>query len=69
MLVNAALKIDRRNRRFEEWNGGGAHPQWLTSSELDTMFASGRHFARKFRPDDPVLDQIDEALGISAKVG
>ena len=69
VLVNANLKIDRHNRRFEDWNGGGAHPQWLTSTELEAMFASGCHFARKFRPDDPVLDQIDEALGISAKVG
>jgi hypothetical protein len=69
VLVNAGLKIDRHNRRFEEWNGGGSHPQWLTSAELDAMFASGCHFARKFRPDDPVLDRIDEALGISAKVG
>lgn len=68
VLVNAGLTIDRHNRRFEEWNGGGAHPQWLTSAELDAMLASGCHFARKFRPDEPVLDQIDEALGISALV-
>lgn len=68
VLVNAGLKIDRHNRRFEEWNGGGAHPQWLTSADLDAMFASGCHFARKFLPDDPVLDTIDEALGISARV-
>lgn len=69
VLVNAGLKIDRHNQRFEDWKGGGAHPQWLTSVDLDAMFASGCHFARKFQPDDPVLDRIDEALGISAKMG
>ena len=63
ILCNSGLQIDRHNRRFEVWEGG-AHPQWLTSAHLEEMFASGCHFARKFRPDEPVLDQIDEALGI-----
>jgi hypothetical protein len=65
VLCNADVIINRHNKRFERWNGGGAHPQWLTSSELDEMLASGCHFARKFLPNDPVLDQLDEALGIA----
>jgi hypothetical protein len=64
ILCNSGLVIDRHNRRYERWNGGGAHPQWLTSADLNDMLRSGCHFARKFKADDPVLDQIDEALGI-----
>lgn len=56
------LSVSRDNRRFARWNGGGAHPQLLTADDLDAMFASGAHFARKFRHDDPVLDRIDEVL-------
>jgi len=67
ILCNSGLRIDRHNRRFERWEGG-AHPQWLTSADFDEMLASGCHFARKFRPDEPVLDQIDEALGITGKL-
>lgn len=62
VICNSDLVIDRHTRRFEKWNGGGAHPQWLGSAELDEMIASGCHFARKFKPDDPVLDQIDEII-------
>lgn len=68
ILCNSGLQIDRHNRRFERWEGG-AHPQWLTSADLDKMLGSGCHFARKFRPAEPVLDQLDEALGIKSRVG
>lgn len=50
------------NRRFAEWNGGGAHPQILTEADLQPMFASGAFFARKFAADAPVLDAIDAHL-------
>jgi hypothetical protein len=67
VLCNSGLEIDRHNRRFEKWKGGGAHPQWLGSADLDEMLASGCHFARKFKPNDPALDQIDEILFTKAK--
>ena len=38
------------------------HPKWLTSDDLDAMLASGFWFARKFRPDEPVLDELDRLL-------
>jgi hypothetical protein len=66
VLCNSDLRIDRHNRRFERWEGG-AHPRWLTSPDLDRMLGSPCHFARKFHPDEPVLDQIDEALGIKSR--
>ena len=38
------------------------HPKWLTTQDLDAMRASGLWFARKFRPDEPVLDNLDRLL-------
>ncbi len=61
------LTINRNNKRYAKWNGGGAHPQDLTVAELDLILASGAHFARKFRPDDPVLDRLDAILGAGQK--
>ena len=54
------LSLD--NRRFAEWNGGGAHPQSLTEADLDAMFASGAYFARKFEAGSSVRDHIDARL-------
>ena len=56
------LKVQRDSRRYARWNGGGAHPALLGREDLDGIMASGAHFARKFAPDDPVLDLIDEML-------
>ena len=38
------------------------HPKWLTSEDLDVMLQSGLWFARKFRPDEPLLDELDRLL-------
>ncbi|MDE2403597.1 MAG: hypothetical protein KGM17_02640 [Sphingomonadales bacterium] len=56
------LTLQRDNRRYAQWNGGGAHPAVLGAADLDAMLASGAHFARKFRHAHPVLDLIDERL-------
>lgn len=53
-----------RTFRFAEWNGGGAHPTNLGMADFDDMLGSGDHFARKFEEDDPVLDAIDDHLGL-----
>ncbi|KAL1330411.1 hypothetical protein HN51_047635 [Arachis hypogaea] len=37
-------------------------PRPLNSSDFDDMIRSGAVFARKFQPDDPVLDLIDQKL-------
>lgn len=56
------LVINRDNKRFAEWNGGGAHPMTLGIDELPRILASGAHFARKFDGSSLVLDAIDRAL-------
>ena len=56
------LRLVRDNHRYAQWNGGGAHPQLLTSGDLAGIRASNAHFARKFDHGDPVLDRIDEFL-------
>ena len=63
VLGNAhGLKISKATRRFSEWLGGGAHPQILGLSDLPAIISSKAHFARKFEPNSPVLDEIDKML-------
>lgn len=63
LLMNEPdLTICLDNRRFAEWNGGGAHPMLLGEAQLEQMFASGAFFARKFAEGAPVLDRIDARL-------
>lgn len=53
------------NRRFIRWSGPGAKsPETLTRADLEAARASGAHFARKFNPDDPTLDDLDRSLGL-----
>lgn len=63
MLLNQSdLRIERDNRRYAEWNGGGAHPMTLGEAQLNEMLASGAFFARKFELGAPVLDMIDARM-------
>ena len=50
--------------RCIDWTAGGRHPKELGIEDLPAIMASGAHFARKFAPENPVLDAIDESLGI-----
>lgn len=66
VLCNApGITINRDNRRFTEWNGGGAHPMTLGSDEIDRVLASSAHFARKFDGGGAALDRIDQALNVA----
>ncbi|MEH3123112.1 MAG: hypothetical protein PGN16_14235 [Sphingomonas phyllosphaerae] len=56
------LRLVRDNRRYAQWNGGGAHPQLLADADLGAISASNAHFARKFAQGAPVLDRIDAML-------
>lgn len=56
------LKICRDNRRFAEWNGGGAHPMILTSAQLPDIFKSNAFFARKFGDTPNLIEQVDAHL-------
>ncbi len=63
VLMNAPqLNICLDNKRFAEWNGGGAHPMVIGIDQVDEMLGSGAFFARKFAHQSPVLDVIDRSL-------
>jgi hypothetical protein len=62
LLNEAALTIERDNRRYVPFAPGAPHPDTLTSGDYDTLLASGADFARKFDAavDSRVLDLLDE---------
>ena len=63
VLCNApGLGIVNRTFRYALWDG--AHPVDLTSGDFQRVVGSGAHFARKFRENDPVLDLLEEHLGV-----
>ncbi|KAK1290073.1 hypothetical protein QJS10_CPB18g01205 [Acorus calamus] len=48
---------------FISWdNPPKQHPHYLTLSDMATMVDSNAPFARKFHPNDPVLDKVDAEL-------
>jgi hypothetical protein len=63
LLGDPSLAVERDHRRFARFSRPGApHPDILTSSDLDSLLASGADFARKFdaEVDSEVLDRLDE---------
>lgn len=56
------LSVQRDNRRYAQWNGGGAHPAFLGLPDFAGILRSNAHFARKFKSNDPVLDALDDFL-------
>lgn len=52
------------NRRFSKWPEPVAHPKWLAEEDFIDIINSDAWFSRKFLPDDPVLDRLDEHLGL-----
>ena len=61
-LHAAGLPLSGDTRRYTAWAPGAAHPALLGSDDLDAILASGADFARKFAPDDPVLDELDRVV-------
>lgn len=62
IMNEPGLRVCRDNKRFAEWNGGGAHPILLDEAQLDEVLGSGAFFARKFQRDAPIIDKIDKSL-------
>jgi hypothetical protein len=62
------LKISKATKRFADWSqsAGGPHggpsPKVLTLDDLPAIASSKSHFARKFAPESPVLDELDKML-------
>ena len=61
-LHAAGLPLSGETRRYTAWAPGAAHPALLGADDLDAILASGADFARKFAPDDPVLDALDRVV-------
>ncbi|MER3432125.1 MAG: hypothetical protein C4288_01510 [Leptolyngbya sp. ERB_1_1] len=56
------LKLDSNDWRYKDWSTGEPHPKTLDRSDLPKLQASSAHFARKFPPDAPVLDDLDRLI-------
>jgi len=63
-----SLKLSPELKHYVAWDAD-CHPKVLDSGDLPKALSSGAHFARKFAPDSPVLNEIDRLLGIEAKSG
>ena len=63
ILANTpGLRICLDNKRYAEWNGGGAHPVAVEVDHVPAILASGQHFARKFALKSPAIAEIDRAV-------
>jgi hypothetical protein len=64
VIANAPnLKLSTGTSRFCNWTGGKeGHPRDLGLDDLPAIISSNAHFARKFTPGSPVLDEIDKIL-------
>ncbi|WP_242186922.1 beta-1,6-N-acetylglucosaminyltransferase [Sphingomonas sp. CARO-RG-8B-R24-01] len=63
----AGLNICRDNKRYAEWNGGGAHPVAVEVAHVPAILASGAHFARKFALHSPAIEQIDATMTVGSE--
>lgn len=66
VVANAeGVRVAFRNFRYLHWTDTPG-PRLLRSDDVPRIAQSGAHFARKFAPDDPALDLLDELLGLPA---
>jgi hypothetical protein len=56
------LRICKDSKRYEDWTGGTAHPEWLTVADVPKIIRSGAHFARKFHPNGDAQGFINERV-------
>ncbi len=59
-----AFRLSKSNYRFIDWSSGDPHPKVLEMDDLKSILSSSAHFARKFAPDSPILDRLDDYLEI-----
>ncbi len=64
LLYNSSFNEDivGNNLRYIDWSEGQKNPKLLTKADFNLLMQSGKFFARKFAPNDEVLDMIDEVL-------
>ena len=62
-LHAAGLPLSGDTRRYTRVGARRARiPRCSARDDLDAILASGADFARKFAPDDPVLDELDRVV-------
>ena len=67
ILANANLKVSADNLRYIDWPTGDSwHPKVLTVDDLPSIWESGAHFARKMPQGSPVIEELDNRLGLAA---
>ncbi len=61
------LRICADNKRYTNWQRGGANPGWIAVEDLERIEKFGAFFARKFssRDSGAVLAEIDRRLGLA----
>lgn len=64
LLLNLKLEdlIINDNKRFILWNDQSSHPVLLTSDYFEEISTSKKLFARKFEPNEPILNLIDNII-------
>jgi len=62
------LKISSESKHFIRWEPGN-HPRLLEAPDMPEILRSNAHFARKFAPDAPVLNLLDNHLRAVASPG
>jgi hypothetical protein len=58
------FRISNNNYRHIDWSSAESHPKQLELADLHDILQASPHFARKFAPDSPVLNQLDSYLGV-----
>lgn len=61
-LFNSELEVESRALHYIKWSPGAAHPSTLNATDFVEMSASSSYFARKFAPDDAILDLLDHKV-------
>lgn len=71
LLNEPGLRFENNNRRYSLWDGSGdqCHPATLTESDVDSIAASGSHFARKFPFDRGIYRAMDRAIARQDALG
>jgi hypothetical protein len=56
------LQIVNRCLTYTDWSSGGSHPETLGYEDIPKLLSSGALFARKFPPDERLLQTLDAAV-------
>lgn len=58
------FRLSKNHHRFIDWSEGRPHPKILEAQDFSSIVSSKSHFARKFEPNSPLIDLLDQHLGL-----